>query len=32
MIVAVSESPIQGTRVRLPLAERAHPLTRWTAV
>ncbi len=31
MILAVYESHMHGNRVRLPLAERVHPLTQWTA-
>jgi predicted dehydrogenase len=31
MVMAVYESHIRGERVRLPLVERTHPLTRWTA-
>jgi predicted dehydrogenase len=30
MIMAVYESHIRGQRVALPLAERGHPLARWT--
>ena len=30
MIMAVYESHIRGNRVSLPLAERSHPLTRWS--